>query len=158
MATVCAYCDDTHFTTSTLTSSRRVRTPDGLVVHFKCLGEWLIDDALDRAFGKQSRNARRALRARLRLDREPAVDLPPVKEVARAIGFSFPWVSQVQRNAMERFERQAERARREQERRDTEKDRSREERETREQLIADLRADVDALAKHLGVQVPPPGV
>ncbi len=150
----CIYCTDAHFTSTTYASNRRVTTPDGQDVHYRCLREWFIDDALNRWCGRQSPKAREALRRRLRLNKLPAKGLPGVKQVAKEMSHSFPWVSKVQREAMETFERRVARERKDREGGLAAQERELEKNRLRAQLVEDLRRDVEAVADHLGVNPP----
>ena len=106
MTKPCAYCDSSHVTRDTFSEARLIELPDGRSCHFKCFRVWLAEDAIDRWFGKMPSRDRRALMLRLGLPSGPA-KMPSVKEVAPKVGRSFPWVSNLQREAMQAFFRKS---------------------------------------------------
>jgi hypothetical protein len=101
-STPCAFCKSTHVTSDTFSEARLIELPDGRACHFKCLRVWLAEDAIDRWFGRMPSLERRALMIRLGLPVESG-RMPGVKEVAPKVGRSFPWVSNIQRDAMRKF-------------------------------------------------------
>lgn len=152
----CVYCSSTYFTAGGAWSGNRaVETPDGRIVHFRCLREWLIDDAMTRFFGRQSSKGRTALRKRLRLDYLQAKDLPTLRNVATELRYSLPWVSSVQVQAMHRFEKEVARARAEKEAGAKARGRKREQHATTKQLVEALRQDVENLSQHLEGDIGP---
>lgn len=146
----CEYCPSTHFTSSKdLVGNRPIATPDGTTVHLRCLREWLIDDALTRWLGHQTPNGRVALRRRLRLDPLTPDGFPTLKQVAAALGYSFPWVSQVQIEAMDHLKRQIASKVAAKDADESSRERTHDERAKTRELLETIVQAVESLAQHL---------
>lgn len=103
----CRMCGDMDCTTgSNYGDRRRVDVPGERWVHFSCLGDWLIDRAMDDWFGSMGGNARKAFLTRLGLPQPERRPLSTLNQVAREHKYTGAWLStQVQRPAMAKFDK-----------------------------------------------------
>lgn len=109
-ARACLVCGEAEFRYGNRRDRRPVAVPDGRV-HFRCLGAWLVEQALEQWFPHASRRELEVVRRRLRLDEVLPEKLPTLAEVGREMGWTTSArASQVQADAMARFERAVERA------------------------------------------------
>lgn len=104
----CHMCGDFDSTNGdNVVERRRIEIPGGQWVHFACLGDWLIDAAMDHWLGPMKSHERSAMRERLGLPRPARRTLPSLSRAAESQGYTGAWLSaHVQGPAIEHLKKQ----------------------------------------------------
>lgn len=99
-------CGDFDSTTGgNIVERRQIPIPGDRWVHFACLGDWLIEAAMDEWLGRMKSHERTAMRERLALPHPERRTLPSLRDAAASQGYTGAWLStQVQNPAIRRLE------------------------------------------------------